>query len=219
MLPYLCTFGSVELIDWWLSVVNLNSMTIPVYDDCFFKAARTGSRTIIEYLKHKFPNESESFVLDCDWLVLERACLKGHTNILDWAYATFPTSKDWKRDNLRLLSKLAIGMEQYEVLLWIQNTFSSKSVWTYKSIIIAAEVKNLAILDWVSSMVPELNKKQYSACLKATKKPISVMDQNSATVETTIILPEIERWLLDTYQQYCNICTRDLVWYRVISNL
>jgi|1048.fasta_scaffold81640_1 hypothetical protein len=71
--------------------------------------------------------------------------------------------------HLQLLGYSAIFHDRYDIMLWIQKNFPPHKCWNWKSLYFAAEVGNVAILDWLLSYVPELSEKQLKQCTNTRK--------------------------------------------------
>jgi hypothetical protein len=83
--------------------------------------------------------------------------------------------------DLQLLGYSAIVHDRYDVVLWIQRNFTSQENWNWKSLYFAAEVRNLAMLDWLISYVPQLSANQLKQCTRKGYRPEPILEWFSRT--------------------------------------
>ena len=202
ILKQICKYGCINLVEWWFTVVHFR-ITSEVYMYCLNSAADTGNTIVLEYLRKQYSSFKPWFNRG----LLKNACVRGHTNVLQWAYQADPYSNEWDWQRLELLIKLAIGMEQFSVLIWIEKNvelewFQKLALWEeFKYLKIALEVKNLAILNWVSFKVGDLSEEEYSTCLESARTPVSsYFYDDDDRIELTIEVPEINAWLAKGYR-------------------
>jgi hypothetical protein len=77
--------------------------------------------------------------------------------------------------DLQLLGYSAIFHDRYDVVFWIQRNFPSQENWNCESLYFAAEVRNLAMLDWLISYVPQLSTNQLKLCTRNGARPEPIL--------------------------------------------
>jgi hypothetical protein len=155
---------NLQLVQWCLEFFSRETSFMIIPHRVIFYMRRAVRKGLVNIAQALFNHIPCTYSIKPDVLLM--ACQYDcDIEIFDWA----KQQKDRFEWNLQLLGYSAIFHDRYDIMLWIHKNFPPHECWNWESLYFAAEVGNVAILDWLLSYVPELRENQYELCTTTQK--------------------------------------------------